>query len=167
MAELPNFGELGPRLTFKCYEGNVTITTGSMVGGDLDVPVFAAPITAGMYVKLKGDNLIEPCAATNTECIGQVIGTPQFKGRQPTVSKTWGNYEARRVTVELMGKAVRTVTLEAANTKVDAGNSVTFGATTAQTFDKDSTANTTRALAGAAANTGAKIPVLFGFYGAL
>jgi hypothetical protein len=167
MAELPKFGQLGPRVPFKCKEGNMTIQKINTVGGDIPGPVFASPIEDKMWVKLAGDMLIEPCAATDPECIGQAVGTPQFKGSQPTTAKTWGNYEPRRVTVELMGTAVRTVTLEALNTAISVGNCVKFGATTAQAFDKATVENGTRALVASLQHTGAKIPVLFGFYGLL
>jgi hypothetical protein len=167
MAEIRKFGKLGPRLTFKANEGNLTITTIDTVGGEIPGPVFATPIKDGDYVKLTGNMEVTACVATDTECIGVAVGKPQFKGQQPTVNKTWGNFTPRMVTVELMGAAVRTVTLEAANTKVDAGMMVKLGATTAQRFDKATVENGTRVLVGAAANSGAKIPVLFGFTGLL
>ena len=167
MAELPSYGKLGLQLPFKCNEGNMTIQTGSVVGGDVQVPVFANPIANGDWVTLSGDNTITKATKDSTELLGQVVGTPQWKGRQPTASKTWGNYEPRRVTVDTFGQAVRTVQLEAANTAVAAAESVKIGATTAQRFDKASALNTTRALVGAGASSGAKIPVLFGFIGDL
>lgn len=167
MAELPKFGQLGPRIPFKCKEGNMTIQKINTVGGDIPGPVFQSPITDKMWVKLAGDWLIEPCAATDPECIGQVVGTPKFQGQQPTVAANWGSYEPRRVDVELMGTAVRTVTLEALNTAISVGNCVKFGGTTAQTYDKATVENGTRALVAALQHTGAKIPVLFGFYGLL
>jgi len=167
MAELPSYGDLGRKLPFKCNEGNMTIQTGSPVGGDVKVPVFANPLEDGDWVTLTDDNEVTKATKDSTELIGQVVGTPQWKGRQPTASATWGNYEPRRVTVDLLGKAVRTVQLEAANTAVAAGESIKIGATTAQRFDKASALNTTRALVGAGASSGAKIPVIFGFIGDL
>lgn len=167
MAELPSYGKLGVQLPFKCNEGNITMTKGSTVGGDIDVPVFANPLAEGDWVVLSADNTITKATKDSTELLGQVVGTPQWVGKQPTVSKTWGNYEPRRVTVDTFGQAVRTVTLEAANTVIAAGESVKIGATTAQRFDKASGLNTTRALVGAGASSGAKIPVLFGFIGDL
>jgi hypothetical protein len=166
MAERPDYGRLGPRVPGKCKEGNVTIHTGSPVGGDVKVPVFTNPIKAGDWVKLVGDNLYEKCGAGDSP-IGRAVGTPQWKGKQPTADATWGNYEPRRVAIELMGTAVKTVTLEAANTEITAGKSVKVGATTAQRYDLFHAANlnNTRALVGAAANSAAEIPVLFGFYG--
>jgi hypothetical protein len=168
MAELPNQGQLGPRFTFKCNEGNVTIQTGSPVGGDVSIPVFASPIADGDWVKLTGDRLISKCAATDPETIGQVVGTPSWwNTKQPTANKTWGNYEPRRVTVECMCKAIRTVQLEAANTEVTYGMMVKLGATTAQRFDKATVENYTRVIVSGGASSGAKIPVMFGFYGNL
>lgn len=167
MAELPTMGKLGVRYPFKCKEGNVTIGKISQVGGDVTGPVFTAPIEDGMWVKLAGDDLIEPCAATDPETIGQVVGTPQWKGKQPTAAKTWGNYEPRMVTVDCMCKAIRTVLLEATNSAVTYGGMVKFGATTAQRFDKATVENGTRIIRGALANTGARIPVMFGCYGLL
>ncbi len=167
MAELPNQGKLGPRFTFKCNEGNMTIGTISTVGGEIKGPIFASPIADGDWVKLVDDREIEACEATDPETIGQAVGTPTFYGKQPTADKTWGNYEPRRVTVECMCKAIRTVQLEALNTKVDAGEMVTFGGTTDQRFDKATVENGTRAIVGGGASSGAKIPVMFGFYGLL
>lgn len=111
MTEIAKYGQLGPRLPFKCKEGNMTIVTARPVGGDMDVPTFASPIEDGTWVKLAGNWLVEPCAASDTECIGRAVGRPQFEGKQPTASKTWGNYDPRWVTVELMGAAVRVVTM--------------------------------------------------------
>ena len=168
MAELRRFGKFGPRITFKCKEGDMTIKTISPVGGKIKGPVFTNEIEDKMYVKLVGDMLIEPCVKTDTECLGQVIGNPKFaNGLQPTEDAVWGEYDPRQVTVECMGSRIDEVQLEAANAEIVFWNSVTFGATTNQTFDKDSTANTTRALHGATANSGGKIPVLFGFNGTL
>lgn len=167
MAELPNFGKLGRLLTFKAKEGDVTIETGRPVGGRMDVPVFTNPLEPGDWVKLSDDWEVEKCVATDTETIGQVYNEPEWKGRQPTEDAVWGEYEPRVVTIDCMGIAVRTVTLEAANSAISVGNKVKLGATTAQTFDKATTENGTRALVAAGASSGAKIPVLFGFYGLL
>ncbi len=168
MAELPNQGQLGTRFTFKCKEGDVTIETGSPVGGEIQIPVFSAPIHDGDWVKLVGDRLIAPCAASDPETIGQVVGTPSYwNTNQPTADATWGHYEPRRVTVECMCKGIRTVQLEPANTAVTYGQMVKFGATTAQRFDKATVENGTRVIVGAGASSGAKIPVMFGFYGLL
>lgn len=167
MAEIAKYGRLGVRLPFKCNEGNMTIVTGRTIGGDLPVPTFANPIEDGDWVKLTADWEITKCAASDTEVLGQVIGRPEFEGQQPTASKTWGNYDPRVVDVDCMAQAVRSVELEATNTEITIGNSVKPGTTTAQKFDKDATANMTKALAAAAGSSGATIPVLFGYYGAL
>lgn len=167
MAKLYTFGKLGPVLTFKAKEGDLSIQKIRTVGGNIPGPVFTAPIEVGTYVKLVGDMEVGPCTKTDTECIGIVVDDPEFKGQQPTTAAAYGAYEQRQCGVELFGKAVRMVLLEAANTEVDFGNSVKFGTTTDQRFDKAAALNTTRVLSGAAASSGAKIPVLFGFFGAL
>ena len=167
MSEIPQYGDLGRLLPFKCKEGNVTISTGRPVGGKVDVPIFESPLEVGDWVKLSAAWEVEKCAAGDTEAIGQVFSEPEWEGNQPTSSKTWGNYTPRRATIDTMARAVRTVTLESANTAVSVGDSVKFGASTAQTFDKASTKNDTRAITSALANTGAQVAVLFGFYGLL
>lgn len=167
MAELPSFGQLGRILKFKANQGNVTIATGRPVGGEMKVPVFATPFEIGDWVKLTGDWTVSKCAATDTEAIGQVYAYPQWKGHEPTESQTWGNYEPQIVSIDTMAIAVRTVQLEAANSAISIGNCVKLGATTAQRFDKATVENGTRALVAADASSGAKIPVLLGFYGLL
>lgn len=167
MAKLYNYGRLGPIVPFKAKEGDLSIQTINTIGGDIPGPVFTAPLTVGMYVKLVGDMEVGPCVKTDVECIGIVADKPEFKGQQPVAAASYGSYEQRQCGVELFGKAVRMVPLEAANSKIDAGNSVKFGATTNQKFDKAAALSTNRVLSGAAATSGAVIPVLFGFFGAL
>lgn len=171
MAELRKFGKLGPRLTFKCNEGNLTIETIDIVGGEIPGPIFTNPIRDKMWVKLSDDMEIEPCTKTDSDVLGQVIGKPQWKGQMPTADAVWGAYEPRIVTVELMGSRVDMLQLEANNAEILAGDSVIPGATTDQTWDLSieqaaKVANQTLVLSGAAAASGAKIPVLFNYYGA-
>jgi hypothetical protein len=166
MAELRRFGRFGPRITFKCNEGNITIGTLNRATGDMEGPVFASPIADKDWVKLTGNMTISKCAASDPEVLGQVVGTPEFKGQEPVEAVNWGSYEPRRVTVELMGSKVEMVQLEANNSLIGYGDSVAVGASTAQCWDLDSTANHTYVLSGAALNAGTKIPVLFGYYGA-
>jgi hypothetical protein len=171
MAELREFGKSGPRVTFTANEGNMTITWIDTIAGMIPGPVFQSPlvksdgITPGVYVKLSDDMEVQACAAGDTDCIGKTVDRPQFKGQQPIASKTWGNYTPRIVTVELFGSAVEMVDLEAANTAVTFGNYIKPGATTAQKFDKSSTATNKIALESAGASSGAKIAVLFGWNG--
>lgn len=165
MSEIYNVGDLGVKIAMKLNEGNVTMTTVSGIGGDITEPVLASPIKKGDYVKITGDMTVTACAANDTQVLGRVESNPVWVTK-PTANKTWGNYTPRQATIDIMGKAVKTVKLEAANNAINVGDSVKPGATTAQTWDKDSTANNSVALAAASASSGAKIPVVFGFYGA-
>lgn len=167
MAELPTFGQLGRIVTFKANQGDVTIASGRPVGGEMKVPVFQYPFEVGDWVKLTGNQTVSKCAKGDPETIGQVYAYPQWKGPEPTTSKTWGDYEPQVVSIDTMAIAVRTVQLEAANTAISVGHCVKFGASTDQTFDKATVENGTRALVAAGGSSGAKIPVLFGFYGLL
>lgn len=165
MVEKKVFGRAGPRVTFKCYEGTCTITETHGVGGNKLEPVFSAPIADKDLVNFYAEGVVRKLPTSATEIIGRVIGTPQWKGKQPTSTKTWGNYEPRIVTVECMCTFIDMVTLEPLNTAVALGHSVTPGATTAGTFDKDATANDTYALEAADSSSGDDIAVMFGFTG--
>ena len=172
MAERRVFGKYGPRLTFKCNEGNMTIVTIDTVQGEIPGPTFADPVENGMYVTLDGDMQIAPYdGAADTVMLGKVVGKPQFKGQQPTESANWGDYEPRIVTVEVMGSKVDMVKLANNSKAIVAGQSVTPDAVEPQAWKLNESAvpaaeaNNTLALVGAEADSEDIIPVLFNWYG--
>jgi hypothetical protein len=165
MVELREFGKLGPRITFEAEEGDRTMETLDGIGGETTGPVYSNKIMPGNYVKLIGDMRVENCDAGDTLIIGQAITKPTHRGMQPTAPALSGDYERRKLTVEVAADKISMVTLEPANAEIEAGDSLVLGANTAQTWDKSVAATNVIALIGADANTGAKIPVALGFKG--
>ena len=176
MAKLYEFGKFGPQVPFIANEGNLTMVVGDGIGGVMLTPTFANPcvqedgLTPGVYVKLTADMEVTKCAADDSACIGKTVDRPQWvAGQQPTASASYGNFTPRKVTVALFCNKVSMVNLEAANSAITYGNYIKRGATTAQRFDKSSTATQMIALQSAAANSGAfvlggQIAVMFGAY---
>lgn len=164
MAKIYNAKVEGLVQTFDCNEGNVTIETVSGVGGDITKPKFASPIKKGDLVKITGDLTVSACAAGDAP-IGIAVANPRMV-EEPTTGASFGSYTPRRVSVRLFGHELRTVPLEAANSAVSVGNNIKVGSTTAQRYDKGSNGSTNAiALEAATASSGAKIAVLFGYYG--
>ena len=164
MAKIYNASVEGLVQTFDCNEGNVTIETVSGVGGDITKPKFASPIKKGDLVKITGDMTVSACAAGDTP-IGRAVAAPKMV-EEPTTSASFGSYTPRRVSVKLFGHELKTVPLEAANSAVSVGNNIKVGSTTANKYDKASNGTTNAiALEAATASSGAKIAVLFGYYG--
>lgn len=173
MAERRDIGKFGPRMAMDLYEGTLTQTDVYGTEGKITKKVVpASPLAKGDHVKLytsgsgdENDLLVTKCAAGDVEAIGIIAAEP--KGTLPTTTTTWGNYTPRKATIEFFGTKIFDVTLEAANSEINVGKSVKLGASTVGTYDLyDATnLNATRALKYAAASSGSKIPVLFGFYG--
>ena len=164
MAKIYNVGKFGVVAKMKVNEGNVTIGAANSIRGDIKAPVLSAPAKKGDFVKLSGDLTVVPCAANDSGCIGRLESTPQWVESEPTENANYGSYAPREANVEFFGAKIVTVPLEAANTKVDVGDCVELGATTAQKFDKASGTTPAIALEAATASSGAKIAVLFGAY---
>lgn len=164
MAKIYNVGKFGVVARMKVKEGNVTIGAVNSIQGNVKGPILSAPAKKGDFVKISADLTVEPCAANDTACIGRLESDPQWIEAEPTANANWGYYAPREANVEFFGTKILTVPLEAANSAISVGNSVTLGATTAQKWDKDATPNSTVALEAAQASSGAKIAVLFGAY---
>jgi len=161
-------GEYGPVIEGLAKEGNLTMVKSAQIGGSQSVPTVASPIEKGMAVKVSGYDadeqapIFEACSAGDA-IHGYAYNDPEFD-IEPTANANDGYYKRRKFSVELRGKVVETVKLEAANSAVAVGNYIKPGATTANTYDKDTNATTAIALQPATASSGAKIDVLFGFY---
>ena len=147
--ELEQKGKFGVTHIFEANMGNRTIETIRDYQGKRTGPKYASEIT-----KAK-------CGAGDTP-IGIAIADYDHEGPIPKTPGTWGSYTNNAfVRVETFGKVIKTVKLEAANSKIDAGDPIKVGTTTAGCYDKGTSSNNAIALEGAAANSGALIKVLF------
>jgi hypothetical protein len=163
--ERREFGRFGPRITADAEEGDMTIEMIDGRGGEYPGPVFTNKIRIGDYVKLVGNLLFARCEAGDPEMWGVAISKPKFKGMQPDEGGYSDEIKKRKFTVELMADKVTMVQLEPANSEIEAGDSLIFGGTTDQTFDKSTKTSIWRALVGSEAASGAEIPAVFGFKG--
>lgn len=160
MAIIKNIGSFGVTDTFNLNEGAVTIETVSGVGGDITKPKFAAGLKKGDFVKISGDFTVTKCGVGDAYH-GILVSNPKMV-EEPTTGGNFGTYTPRIASVELDGKKMKTVKLEAANSAITAGDYIKVGATTAQCFDKGTSSNAVGiALESATASSGAKIAVLF------
>lgn len=163
MAEIYDIGSYGITVTMKAKEGNLTMTATQGVGGEVIRPSLAAPIVKGDAVKLADDMTVEKCAAGDSP-IGFAVADPENWINEPTANAADGAYERRTVSIQLLGRTIKTVPLEAANTKVSVGDKIKVGATTYGCYDKGTATNNSVALEAAAASSGKSIAVLFGAY---
>lgn len=159
--ELEQKGKFGVTHIFEANMGNRTIETIRDYQGKRTGPKYASEITKGDLVKITGDEQVAKCGAGDTP-IGIAIADYDHEGPIPKTPGTWGSYTNNAfVRVETFGKVIKTVKLEAANSKIDAGDPIKVGTTTAGCYDKGTSSNNAIALEGAAANSGALIKVLF------
>lgn len=152
-------------------EGTCTVTDDidSRFGTDSNW-VFSARLRKGDIVVLHTvDRTVIGAGTGVTEIFGKIIDTPRFNGPRPVSTQTTGNYDRRIATVRVFGSGVYPVELEAINTAVAIGQSVKVGASTVGKFDlfHATNKNNTRAIQVGGASSGAKIGIVFGFYGSL
>ena len=160
MAIVKNMGSFGVTDTFNLNEGNVTMETVSAVGGDITKPKYASRMTKGVFVKITGDWTVSACSAGDS--FHGILETNPRTVEEPTADASWGSYTPRRGSINTIGKKIKTVQLEAANSAITAGDYIKVGATTAQRFDKGaSNTHCGIAIESASASSGAKIAVLF------
>lgn len=171
MADILDFNPGDVEIPMFLEEGNLTVTTDDIQeGGEGAGYSFVSRLRKGDKVILHTtDRTVKAPSAGATELFGEIIDNPKWVGSKPTESKTSGNYQRRVATVRIYGSGVYSVDLEATNSAVTIGKSVKPGASTVNKFDlyHASNLNTTRAIQAALQNTGAKIAVVFGFYGNL
>lgn len=160
-----NYGDIGPAVLMKAKEGNLTISSVSTPQGKLEGAVFAAPISKGDIVVLKGDMAVGRRLKNSSEkVIGVAVSEPEFVGKEPTSPANEGAYEPRRVSVQLYGKAVRMVKLPSNNAAVTAGDYLALDSNNDQMFVKSTDPTKIIALEGASQNSGAEIAALVGYY---
>ena len=156
-----NVGNFGVTNAFPVKEGNLTMATTQGVGGELVRPQLANPVNKGVGLKIVGDFLFGACAAGD-EPIGFAAADPIDWESEPTADALDGAYPRRECSIEFRGHKILTVQLEAANSAITAGDPIKIGATTANCYDKGTSANKIAiALEGATASSGAEIAVLF------
>lgn len=162
MMEIENKGKFGVSHIFEAKMGNRTVQTGRDYSGRRNVVTYANEILEGDLVKIVGPEQVSKCGAGDTP-IGVAMKDYDHEGALPSTSATDGNYENNAfVRVETFARVIKTVQLEAANSKIVAGDKIKVGATTPGCYDKGTSANNAVALEDAAANSGAKIKVAFG-----
>ena len=160
--ELENKGTYGVTQMFEAKQGNRTISTIVDGTGKHTGPAYANEIHEGDRVKISGPNQVEKCAAGDA-AIGIAIADYDHEGAVPRDAANWGNYENNcYVRVETGARVIKSVKLEASNSKIVAGDYIKVGTTTPGCYDKSSGATTAIALEDAAANSGALIRVAFG-----
>lgn len=162
MMELENKGKFGVTHIFDANMGNRTVRIGRDHSGRRSVVTYANEILEGDLVKIVGPEQVAKCAAGDTP-IGVAMKDYDHEGALPTTSATWGNYDNNAIVrVETFARVIKTVQLEAANSKIVAGDKIKVGTTTPGCYDKGTSTNNAVALEDAAANSGAKIKVAFG-----
>ena len=160
--ELENKGTYGVTQTFEAKQGNRTISTIVDGTGKHTGPAYANEIHEGDRVKISGPNQVEKCAAGDA-AIGIAIADYDHEGAIPRDAANWGSYENNcYLKVETGARVIKSVKLEASNSKIVAGDYIKVGTTTPGCYDKSSGATTAIALEDAAANSGALIRVAFG-----
>lgn len=160
--ELENKGTYGVTQMFEAKQGNRTISTIVDGTGKHTGPAYANEIHEGDRVKISGPNQVEKCAAGDA-AIGIAIADYDHEGAIPRDAANWGSYENNcYVRVETGARVIKSVKLEASNSKIVAGDYIKVGTTTPGCYDKSSGATDAIALEDAAANSGAFIRVAFG-----
>ena len=172
MARKYNIGEIGPKVAMELSEGTLTFAEVNTARGTEIGASFQTPSRKGDIVEIAGDMTVKksPQSSTNPP-LGVVVSEPQFQGKEPqgSLGETLieGNYKPRIATIELFGKAVRTMKLVSSNAAVTAGDYLVFAGGN-QKLNKatDSAVKSTSmiALQSAPASSGAEIPVLLGYY---
>lgn len=160
--ELENKGTYGVTQMFEAKQGNRTISTIVDGTGKHTGPAYANEIHEGDRVKISGPNQVEKCAAGDA-AIGIAIADYDHEGAIPRDAANWGSYENNcYVRVETGARVIKSVKVEASNSKIVAGDYIKVGTTTPGCYDKSSGATDAIALEDAAANSGALIRVAFG-----
>lgn len=160
--EIEQKGKFGVTHIFNAKMGDRDIKTIRDHSGRRTGPVYANEIEKGNLVKITGDNEVGNCAAGDTP-IGIAMDDYDHEGPLPKTPGTWGSYDNNAIVkIETFARVIKTVKLEAANSKIVAGDPIKVGATTAGCYDKGTASNNAVALEGAAANSGALIKVAFG-----
>ena len=160
--ELENKGSYGVTHIFEAKQGNRTISTIVDGTGKHTGPAYANEIHKGDRVKISGPNQVEKCGAGDA-AFGIAIADYDHEGAVPKTAANWGSYTNNcYVRVQTVARVIKTVQLEAANSAVTAGNYIKVGTTTADCYDKSSSATDMIALESATASSGAKIKVAFG-----
>lgn len=160
--ELENKGKFGVTHMFEAKMGNRTIQTIRDHSGKRTGPAYANEILKGDRVKISGPNQVEKCAAGDA-AIGIAMDDYDHEGAIPKTAANWGSYDNNAfVRVETGARVIKSVTLEAGNSAITAGNYIKIGTTTPGCYDKSSSATDAIALENASANSGAKIKVAFG-----
>lgn len=160
--ELENKGQYGVTHIFEAKQGNRTIATIRDGAGKRTGPAYANEIHEGDRVKISGPKQVEKCSAGDT-AIGIAIADYDHEGAIPKTAANWGDYENNCfVRIATGARVIKTVQLEAANSKIVAGDYIKVGTTTVDCYDKSSNATDAIALEDASANSGALIEVAFG-----
>lgn len=161
--ELEQKGQFGVTHIFNANMGDRTIATIRDYQGKRTGPAYENEIVQGDLVKLTGPEEVAKCEPGDTP-IGIAMDDYDHEGPIPTTAATWGDADYDNnaiIKVETLGKVIKTVKLEPANTKISTGDPIKVGATTAGCYDKGASSNNNIALEDAAANSGALIKVLF------
>ena len=160
--QLENKGSFGTTHTFTAKMGDRTIKTIRDHSGKRTGPTYANEILQDDLVKIVGPETVAKCAAGDKP-IGIAMADYDHEGAIPKTNAT-GDYADNNaiVRVETFARVIKSVKLEAANSKIVAGDPIKVGATTAGCYDKGTASNNAIALEDAAANSGAVIKVAFG-----
>lgn len=160
--ELENKGNYGCTHIFTAKMGDRTIRTIRDHSGKRTGPVYANEILQGDLVKIVGPETVAKCAAGDIP-FGKAMADYDHEGAIPKTNAT-GDYADNNaiVRVETFARVIETVKLEAANSKIVAGDPIKVGTTTPGCYDKGTSSNNAVALEDAAANSGALIKVAFG-----
>ena len=163
--ELENKGSFGVTHIFEAKQGNRTIATIVDGTGKHTGPAYASEIHKGDRVKISGPNQVEKCGVGDA-AIGIAIADYDHEGAVPKTAANWGSYTNNcYVRIQTVARVIKTVQLEAANSAISAGNYIKVGTTTANCYDKSSSATDMIALEDASASSGARIKVAFGVVG--
>lgn len=171
MAEILDYDAGDIEIPMFLEEGTCTVTDNVQgPNGTLTTYTFESELKKGDTVILHTtDKTVKAPSAGATELFGKIIDTPRWVGNKPTSTKTTGNYQRRVATIRIFGSGVYPVDVEAANSAIAVGKSIKPGASTIGKYDlyHATNLNNTRAIQAAGASSGAKIGVVFGFYGNL
>lgn len=160
--ELENKGKFGVTHIFTAKMGDRTIKTIRDHSGKRTGPTYANEILKDDLVKIVGPETVAKCGAGDAP-IGIAMADYDHEGPLPKTNAT-GDYTDNNayVRVETFAKVIKTVKLEASNSKIVAGDPIKIGTTTPGCYDKGTASNNAIALEDAAANSGALIKVAFG-----
>lgn len=162
MVQIENYKPFEDQIWFYCEEGDATVNVDSE---NVEHLVFEAPVKKGDLVKLHTDSktIVPASDAEDAEdIIGEVLDHPAHYKDRPKSTSESGTYNRRMCTVRVWGDYVRSVKLASTNSAVAMGDAIAYVGD--NEFDKADSGNTI-ALETAAALSGKKIPVLFGYRG--